>query len=98
MTALSALPQFENDLLDVWLTIAVDNPAAADAMIDRIWERCQALRQQPKMGPSRADIAPDCRQLSVGAYLVLYRITDDTVELVRVIHGRRDLAAVFSQT
>ena len=97
MTALVALPQFESDLLDIWLTIAVDRPSAADAMVDRIWERCRALIDHPQIGPSRVDIAEDCRQLTIGSYLVLYRIAGDAVELVRAVHGRRNLTTVFPE-
>ena len=98
MTTLLALPQFENDLLDIWLTIAADNPAAADAMVDRLWDRCQGLIQHPKLEPMRSDIAIDCRQLTVGSYLILYRISGNTVELVRAVHGHRSLTSVYPES
>lgn len=91
-----SLPQFQADLDDIWYSIAVDNPIAADAVIDRIRARCETLRHHPELGPERPDIARDCRQLVVDPYLVLYRATDEAVELVRAIHGRRSLAGLFS--
>jgi plasmid stabilization system protein ParE len=28
-------------------------------------------------------------------YVIFYRVTDHAIEIVRVLHGRRDLAAIF---
>lgn len=49
------------------------------------------LRDHPKAGPARPDIAADCRHLVVGPVLVLYRHMDSVVELVRAVDGRRDI-------
>ena len=35
------------------------------------------------------------RSLPVENYLIFYRVRDDTVEVLRVIHGARDLGAIF---
>ena len=45
----------------------------------------------PRLGPPRDDIRPGLRYLIVGDYVVLYRLIDEDVEIVRVVHGRRDL-------
>jgi plasmid stabilization system protein ParE len=46
----------------------------------------------PHMGPARSDIAKELRYHPVGNYLLLYRIISGGIELVRVVHGARDLA------
>ena len=43
------------------------------------------------MGPARDDIRPGLRYLVSGSYLLLYRIVGDDIEVVRAVHGRRDL-------
>ncbi len=91
MTRLHCLPSFRGDLEQIWLHVAQDNMVAADQLIDDLWERCQMLEAHPEAGISRADIAPDCRQLVLGAYSVLYRIQGRRIDLVRVLHGRRKL-------
>lgn len=83
------------DLDDIWLHVALDNPAAADRLIDRIVARCQDLADHPRLGPSRPEIAPEARILVVGDYLALYRIMGDSAEIVRVVHGARALKALF---
>jgi len=79
------------DLIDIWNHVAADNPDAADALLDRIDEGCRGLAQHPRLGPARDDIRPGLRYLIIGEYVALYRIVGEDVEIVRVVHGRRDL-------
>lgn len=88
-------PAAESDLDDIWLTIALNNPAAADRVIDAIHDRAKLLSNFPELGPERPDIAPDLRVLVEGSYLILYRVTETSVEIVRVVHGARDMTALF---
>ena len=95
MSRLVLSPRARADLDDLWLHVALDNPAAADRLIDRIVSRCQALIDHPELGPSRPEIAPEARVLIVGDYLALYHIKDSKVEIVRVVHGARQLRDLF---
>jgi len=47
------------------------------------------------MGAARDDIRPGLRYLVSDPYLLLYRTTDGGVEIVRAVHGRRDLFGLF---
>ena len=87
--------QASADLDDIWLHVALDNPAAADRLIDRIVARCGRLADHPNLGPARPEIAPDAPALVVGDYLALYRAKGADVEIVRVVHGARRLAGLF---
>lgn len=79
------------DLIAIWTHIAEDDAAAADRVLDRLDEAASHLARNPQMGPARDDIRPGLRYLVSGSYLLLYRITDDGIEIVRAVHGRRDL-------
>lgn len=79
------------DLIDIWRFVATDNPDAADALLDLLDEACRKLAEHPQSGPARDDIRPGLRYIVAGAYLILYRIVGDGIEIVRVVHGRRDL-------
>ena len=83
------------DLIAIWSHIAADNPDAADRVLDRLDEAAGHLARNPQMGPARDDIRPGLRYLVSGSYLLLYRITDDGIEIVRAVHGRRDLYGLF---
>jgi toxin ParE1/3/4 len=87
--------QAEEDLIDIWLYIAQDNPGAADRLLDEIEEKFLLLAGQPRLGPPRPDIADECRYFPVGSYLILYRIIPDGIEIVRVVQGSRRLDNLF---
>ena len=80
-----------DDLIDIWTHIAEDDPAAADRVLDRLDKVASHLADNPQMGPARDDIRPGLRYLVSGSYLLLYRIDGDDIEIVRAVHGRRDL-------
>ncbi|MCP3056481.1 type II toxin-antitoxin system RelE/ParE family toxin [Aurantimonas marianensis] len=87
-------PRAEADLIEIWLHIALDSPLAADRLIERIGERILRLARFPEMGVARPDIADGVRVLSVPPFLVLFQVESDKVEVVRVIHGARDLPSI----
>lgn len=95
MMSLFRTAQAAEDLIDIWLYIANDNPTAADKMLSRFESVFETLTQQPEFGAARPDIAPELRHFPVGNYLVLYRIVENGVEIVRVVYGSRLLNALF---
>jgi toxin ParE1/3/4 len=83
------------DLIEIWCHIGRDDPAAADRQLDRIDARCALLAKHPQLGPERADIRPGLRYLVVERYVILYRMVEGGVEIVRVVHGARNLPNLF---
>jgi toxin ParE1/3/4 len=79
------------DLIEIWQYVAKDDRAAADNVLDRIDDVCRLLTENPRLGPERNDIRPGLRYAVAGTHLILYRIVDDGVEIVRIAHGRRNL-------
>jgi toxin ParE1/3/4 len=88
-------PQAEADLDDIWEHIAEDNPDAADKVLDDIGERCAMLAQFPMIGTSRDELFPALRSLAVGHYVIFYLPLDDGIDVVRVLHGKRNIDALF---
>jgi toxin ParE1/3/4 len=85
------------DLVDIWVYIANENEHAADRQISRIERSVDKLVDFPNLGPARDDIGSGIRAILQNRYLILYR-TDEkasSIDLLRVIDGRRDLAALF---
>lgn len=64
-------------------------------MLDELEDKSVLLADQPRLGPSRPDIAPELRYFPVGSYLILYRIIEGGIEVVRVVHGARRLASII---
>ena len=88
-------PAARADLADIWRYIADDNPAKADAYLDLIESTCQVLADHPFMGRSRPELAAGVHSFPVARYVVFYRLASDGVEVVRVLHGARDIGATF---
>ncbi len=82
----------DEDLIAIWLEIAVHDPSTADRVLDAIERRWRQIAIYPCSGIARDDIAPGIRHLIVGQYLTLYRVSDEAVEIIRVLHGRRRIA------
>ena len=69
--------------------IAADDPKAAQLVVGRILEAIAVLVEQPGLG--RSGRVPGTRELVVAKtrYLVPYRVTGKTVEVLRVFHTSR---------
>lgn len=75
----------------------MDNPAAADKLLDDMGDTMRRLAQQPLMGRARIELAEGLRSFSVGRYVLFYRPEPRGIELVRVLHGARDLPTLAAQ-
>jgi plasmid stabilization system protein ParE len=56
-----------------------------------------ALASFPGMGRRYDDLNPGLRGLPLEGYIILYRILEDGIEIVRVANGRQDLRSLFDQ-
>lgn len=90
-------PRAQADLDETWLYIALDRPAAADRVIDRLIEHFAVLAANPGIGEECPKLALGLRQSSVSNYVVLYRDRPSRIEIVRVIHSARDIEKEFRQ-
>ncbi len=95
MSEIFRRPDAEADLDDLWLFIAQDDPVYADRFIDRIADTSKLLGENPLMGRSRPELAPDLRSFPVGSYLIFYQPLDGGIEIVRIISAARDVDALF---
>ena len=89
------LAQADIDL--VWLFVARDRTAAADRLAERFFEQFAAIANNPAIGHICTELGADIRQSIVGNYVVIYRIRESWVEILRVIHGARDVVAEFKR-
>jgi toxin ParE1/3/4 len=88
-------PQAQEDLLDIWVRIAADSPFHADRFLDLLDDKMRLLADAPGIGRPRAELSPGLRSLPVGNYVIFYRQVGIAIEIVRVLHGARDIEALF---
>jgi len=96
MPRVTRRPLAEVDILEIWDYIADDNVATADRWVDRLDEQFRVLASQPMMGRARDELAPGLRSFPFGRYVVFYVPLDGGIDVVRVLHGARDVDAVFN--
>ena len=95
MPRITRRPLAEADILEVWDYIADDSIDAADRWVDRLDEQLRLLAAQPMMGRSRDELSLGVRSFPFGRYVVFYAPLDDGIDVIRVLHGARDVDAVF---
>jgi toxin ParE1/3/4 len=95
-------PQAREDLLDIYVTIGLDNPSAAERLFTAMEDHAARLIAHPRLGVRRPEIAPSARMIAEGSYLLLYETHPDTndgpiytIEIVRIVHGHRDMTFIF---
>lgn len=80
------------DLDAIWHYIARDNPPAADRLEDALHAAMRMLAEYPGLGNTRPDVAnPAYRFWTVNPYILAYRVEGNTLTVVRVLHGARDI-------
>jgi toxin ParE1/3/4 len=90
-------PRAVRDVDDIWDWVAADDPASADRLATRIARATQRLADFPESGTPRPELAGDARGIVVGSYLILYRVGPDSVDILRVVHGARELTALLAR-
>jgi toxin ParE1/3/4 len=78
-----------NDLDEAGEFIAQENPKAASRVLKRIWDAVQMLSDHPHVG--RSGRVPGTRELVITgtSFIIPYRVVENTVQILRVLHGKR---------
>jgi toxin ParE1/3/4 len=83
------------DLGEIADYIAKDSRRYAAAMVRRIRDGVRSLKRFPKRGAVVPELGNEAiREISVGAYRVIYRLTD-RIAILGIIHGARDLTSLW---
>jgi toxin ParE1/3/4 len=87
------------DLKGHWRYIARDNAEAADRLLRAAEETFLFIAEQPTLGSQRSflNIAGVRSRAVTGLknYLVFYQMRGESVAILRVLHGMRDLPRLF---
>ena len=96
MTPVRISAEAEADLDAIWLHIAHDSPVNADRFLDRLFTSLtQTLSTAPFVGRTRDEFEAGLRCFPVEGYNAFYRFRQGAVEIVRIIHGARDLGSIL---
>ena len=98
MLALRIRPKARFDLVQNAAWIEIDNADAALGFRVAAERELELLRTHPFLGRRRHFRDASLRSWRIGGYenyLIFYRLTDTTLEVVRVLHGAQDLQTIL---
>lgn len=85
------------DLVEIGHYVAQDNPAAANALIDRLQKECKLLATVPLRYPLvEGHEKRGIRKRPVGNYLIFYRVGARVIDVLHIVHHARDYAPLLS--
>jgi toxin ParE1/3/4 len=90
-------PRAKRDLGDIWRYYArVASHETADKLLREIDSTAQRLAENAFRWRARDEIRRGLRSALVHPYVIFYRVENGVVQIVRVLHGRRNFAMIFS--
>jgi toxin ParE1/3/4 len=92
---LQVAPLARLDLDHIHDYIARDKPAAARKWLKLTTNQFKLIATNPYVGQARKDVGIDLRSVSHGNYVIFYRLRSNVLEIVRVLHGARDIQGLF---
>ena len=86
----------QSDLREIISYIRQRNPNAARRVKREFRDAMRKLADFPQMGHLRADVADEeLRFWSLYSYFIVYRAQQRPIQVVRVVHGARDIGQLF---
>ena len=63
----------------------------SDDYLDEFEKAFHLLLDNPGLGKSRADIKPGYRSLPIEKHIIFYRIAEQSLEILRILHSSMDM-------
>jgi len=79
---------FDYTFQEFGLNQAIDYISGFDASFDNI-------SQNPEIGRERTEIRENLRSLIKGKHVIFYRVLNDYIRIVRILHGSQDLVKLL---
>jgi len=85
-----------DNLADIaaYVTISTDSEQLAARLVEQLRGKCRKIASLPgRLGRDRSELRPSMRSVAHGNYVIFFRYLDDTLEVVAVLEGHRDIVA-----
>ena len=84
-------PAANDDLMEIAVFIAQDNPKRALSFVDELEDKCQVLGVSPGIGTRRPELGEGVLMLPHGRYVIFYREAEQGIRIERILHSSRDI-------
>ncbi len=96
MSSFQFSPDARKDLGEIFDNLAQYSTQAAEKFLESVDQKCRFLAQHSDVGARKEMLMAGLRAFGVGKYVIFFRKIDDSVEIVRILHGARDLPSFFA--
>lgn len=80
----------------VYIVSESSSRTVAVNFMNRLRDKCRYVAAMPAtLGTPRPELRPDIRSTPCLGYVIFFRYQDDALEVVNVLHGRRDIVPYF---
>jgi toxin ParE1/3/4 len=91
MKRLEFTPRARRDIEEIWdYSFNHFGAEHAEAYIRDLQRAAQAIAQDPRRGRACDDIRAGYRKFLVGSHVLFFRVTEERVIVVRILHQRMD--------
>jgi plasmid stabilization system protein ParE len=100
MSGFILAPSAKGDLVEIWkyYAIEVGDVDLADRMQAEIFKGIRNIARNPGIGHFRRDLSDEPLKFwRVRGYLIIYRVKAKPIQIVRILHGARDVAAILGK-
>ncbi|MEH1765527.1 MAG: type II toxin-antitoxin system RelE/ParE family toxin [Nostoc sp.] len=84
-----------SEIIDYFVRVNID---AGEDFINKFEKKCKYLANFPNMGRSYGNIKPDLRGIPLDNYIIIYRLINSGIEVVRVVSGYQNLESLFAES
>jgi plasmid stabilization system protein ParE len=98
LARLNYLDSAKQDLANILEYIARESGSLATAQqfVRRLRQKCRHLAGLPgSMGRPRPDFGTDFRSFAFRGYVIFFRYADETMEIINIFEGHKDIDAHF---
>lgn len=77
--------------------IAQDSPQQAKSFVRKLRDQCRKVADTPLAFRLRAELGANIRSSAYGNYVIFFRVDDNELRILRILHGSMDLEAKFAE-
>ena len=85
----------DDDIFKIGFYLSARRMKGAERFAREIEQTFERLAEFPGIGRMRDELKPGIRSYVMGSYVIVYRVTDEGILVLRVFHGSQDYEREF---
>jgi toxin ParE1/3/4 len=86
------------DIEDIWNYVASQNEPAANRLVRKFTQVFSRIARMPGLGEEYGSSLPGTRILTSGAYVIIYVVRQDRIQISRILHSARDWQSLLDDS